>query len=177
MVMLLWLWWGLLGFLSFLAMVYFAFAGVRERFGQRGITIVFVAIAVVVQILMVRAQGNERRNADRFLAAWEAESADFPKGRMNTNTWGMYVDYERFGDINPYLAQHLRLRYRSPIREHGNETIQPAGADSLMETKVFVSDVMVYHTEQYLHFSSRLRLWVATDNNKVVQITFEDIEY
>lgn len=103
--------------------------------------------------------------------------ADFPDGRVNTRPWGEFVDYDRLQSINPYLAQHLRMHYRSPVEAAGREDVQTAGEASPVPSKVYVADTRVYSGELKREFRARIRLWVARENHRIAKFGFEDIVF
>lgn len=166
------LWWGLLGFISILGTAYFFF----QSLGPKGRLVVILLVGTACGHLLDRHFAADERCANGFLSAWAAESADFPKGRAYTTPWGAYADYERLGSVNPYLAQHLRMRYRSPVRPAGREDVQTAGQSSPVPSKVYVADACVFSSELDREFRARVRLWVARDNHRITKFQFEDID-
>ncbi len=167
------LWWGICGFLAFLAGLW----GVLDAIGPKGRIVFVLLLGLLGQWLMARHLDAERRAADCFLTAWAAESADFPEGRINTREIGEFLDFKRLRNVNPYLALHYRMRYHSPVRAAGKETIVTEGDRSTPKTEVYLSDIQIHSSEFDVDFRARIRVWVATDNDRVVQFKFEGIVF
>jgi len=165
------LWWGLLGFLAVVASVWIFV----KALGPQGRLVFCLLVGVVGGRLLEHHFTADERCANGFLTAWAAESADWPEGRVNTRPWGEFVDYERLGSVNPYLAQHLRMRYRSRVEPAGREDVQTVGQASTIPSKVYMADTRVYSSEMDREFRARIRLWVARDNHRIAKFQFEDI--
>lgn len=114
---------------------------------------------------------REERTADAFLAAWQAASADYPDGRMNTRELYEFLDLNRLPAINPYLAQHMRLLEISSAKSVGKENMES------VSTKVFLADVRVHRGEGDIDFDARMRIWVTRDNNLVAKFMFEGVVF
>lgn len=172
-VMLAVLWWGLCGFLAFLAGLW----GFLEAIGQKGRFVFFILVGLLGQHLIVRHLTSDERCANDFLTAWQAESADFPEGRVNTREISEFLDCERLGSVNPYLAEHWRLRYHSPVRVVGKEDVDAKGSASPVPAKAFIADVRFHGSEHDVDFSARIRIWIARDTHKVARFMLEDIRF
>lgn len=167
------IWWAICGFLAFIVGVW----GFMGSIGPIGRGIVFVILGFLGQHLLVNYIEAEENAAKGFITAWQAESNEYPDGRMYSHSFGEFVDYDRFGPVNPYLALHWRMRHHSPVREAGKEKIIPKGSETPVQTEVFLSDVKIHGSEHDVDFRTTLRVWVATDNNKIVQFLFEEIVF
>jgi hypothetical protein len=167
------LWWGLLGFLSFILALFF-FVGSLGRTGQ---AIFFVLVGLLGQWLLVSHIEAEKRVAQGFVEAWADESADWPRGRMDSRQLHEFVDFKRIGTVNPYLALHYRMRYHSSVRAAGKEEVDTKGSASPVPAEVYLADVRIHSSEFDVDFRAKLRVWVATDNDRVVKFMFEGIEF
>lgn len=167
------LWWGLLGFLSVICGLYFFVSNL----GKAGQAILCVLVGLLGQHLLVNYFEADKRAAEGFVSAWAAESADWPDGRVNSQEMHEFLDTNRIRTVSPYLAENWRLRSHSPVEAAGTETIVTEGDYSCVPTKVFTSDVRVHSSEHDMDAKAKLRVWVAKDNDLVVQFKFEGIEF
>jgi hypothetical protein len=167
------LWWGLCGFLAFLA----GLLGFLDAIGKTGRAVFFLLVAILGQWLMVRHLDAERRAAEGFVAAWAAESADWPEGRINTREIHEFLDFDRIRTVSPYLAKHYRLRSWSKVRPAGRQTIIADRSGTPVRTEVYLSDVAIHEAENDVDFGARLRVWVATDSDEVADFKFEGIVF
>ena len=172
-VMLAWLWWGLLGFVGVAVNLWFFI----KCLGPKGRLVFVLLVGTVGGRLIEHWMTADQRCADGFLKAWAAESADWPEGCANTRPWGAFVDYDKLPSPNPYLAQHWRLRRHSRAQAVGKEDVDVRGAASPVPAKVYLSDVRVHGSEHDVDFIARIRVWVAMDDQKVVRFEFEGIVF
>jgi hypothetical protein len=174
--MLMWLWWGLLGFLAVVLSVWLFVTSL----GPIGRFVVVIIAGVAVGHLVDRRLTADQRCADDFLSAWAAESADWPEGRMYTRSWGEFVDYERLSNPNPYLAQHWRLRWHSRARLAGSEDVEDVevvGTGKPVQAKAFVADARLHGSEHDVDFRAKIRVWVARDTHRVAKFQFKGIAF
>lgn len=172
---LLWIFWtGLVAMGGLLLILWFFLTGDEFRKARR----IVIPIAVALTIgLWIRSQGNEERTGNQFLVAWQAASADYPDGRMNTPEMSEYLDMKRIGSVDGYLPQRFRLLEKSPVRSAGDEELQLEGLQSPVSTKVYLSDVRMHSQEGDADYNAQMRIWVAQDNDLVVKFMFENIRF
>lgn len=142
-----------------------------ERPGRKHMGLYVMGVGFLIIGAGIWVEKREERTADAFLTAWQAASADYPEGRMNTRELYDFLDLDRLPPINPYLAQHLRLLERSPAKSVGKENMES------VSTKVFLADVRVHSGEGDIDFDARMRIWVAQDNNLVAKFMFEGVVF
>ena len=167
------LWWGLLGFASVVVSVWF-FVG---SLGQKGQLVLVIIVGLVGGKLLERYFTADERCANDFLAAWAAESADWPEGRVNTREISEFLDFDKIGEVNQYLAQQFRLRYHSSVRAAGEEDVYTKGSVSPVSAKVYLADVRIHGSEQDVDIRAKLRVWISKDSDKVVKFMFENIVF
>lgn len=173
LVMLMWLWWGLLGFL---AVVLSGWLFVKSL-GPKSRLVVLIIVGVAGGHLVDRWLTSDERAAKGFVKAWADESAGWPDGRMESHAFGEFLDHERGKTVSPYLATRFRLLSYSPVRSLGKEAIQPERAASPVPTRAFSTEVRGHSSEGDLDFNATLKVWVARDNSKVVEFRFEGIRF
>jgi hypothetical protein len=171
--MLMWLWWGLLGFLAVVLSVWLFVTSL----GPKGRFVVVLIVGAVGGHLMDRWLTSDERAAKGFVKAWADESAGWPDGRMENHAFGEFLDHKRSKTVSPYLATRFRLLSYTPVRSLGKESIQPERAASPVRTKAFASDVRVHNSEGDVDFKATLKVWVAMDNSRVVDFLFEGIRF
>ena len=168
------LWWGICGFLAFLAVLWL-FVG---ALGQKGKFVVMMVVGVIGGRLIEGYFTADERCANDFLTAWQAESNDFPDGRVNSRTACEFLDYDRLGGTyNASFPLQFRLLYHSPVRAQGKEEVDTKGSDSPVATQVYLSDVRLHGSDQDVDCRAKIRVWVARDSHRVARFMFEDIDF
>ena len=172
-LLLLWLWWGLLGFLSVVLAVLWFYGSL----GKMGKFVFLVLVGTGLQVLIVRHIGADERCANGFLTAWYAASADYPAGRAETEEMPSFMDFERIRNYDGNFPDRFRLLRRSPVHTAGRETILTDRDPKPVQTKVFLSDVRMHGGEQDMDYAAKIRVWVATDSHEVAKFQFEEIRF
>jgi len=92
---------------------------------------------------------------------------------------------ERFGAIGlviiqvmEYLPQRFRLLTKTVVRQAGEGVVFTKGSDGeSVQTKVFLSDVRIHSQAGDIDFTANLRIWVAKDNELVVNFMLENLVF
>lgn len=168
------LWWALCGFLAVAVGVW----GFISVLGPKGRLVLVLLVGTLGGHLLDRYLHADERCAGDFLTAWQAESADFPDGRINSRTACEFLDYDRLGGTyDPSFPLQFRLLYHSPVRPAGKEEVDTKGSAAPVSAKVFVADARLHGSEQDVDCRAKIRVWVATDSDKVVKFMFENIVF
>jgi hypothetical protein len=166
------IWWGLCGFLAFLAGLWAFLDGI----GPTGRLVVFALAGILGQHMLARYLTADERCANDFLAAWQAASAGYPDGRMDTPEMTEFVDGNRIGPIDGELADRLRLVRRPKVRKVGEEDTAFDGQDGkvVVPAEVFASDCAFVVMEDRLN--TEVKLWVSRRNHLVVRVSVAGVD-
>ena len=176
-VMLYILWQGILGFLFVTLGVLAVFARVKEDFGRRGVGVLLMIIGVICLGFWVHTWGNAERTANGFLDAWAAASADYPDGRANTPEMPTFMDFNRIRNFEGNFPNWFRMRKHSQVRQVDKDCIKTDRDPSLVPVKVFLSDVLIHDSEADIDYTATIRIWIARDNDMVVDFKLEKIRF
>lgn len=169
--------------MGFIAVGYGIYLLYNELSPASRITIQIVSGLIIGQLILSHTQ-SDLICADGFLKAWRNESMATEENGIGFNgidgrRCQSYIDYDKMGDVNPYWAQHLRMRYCSfPkfVRKDKFLFFDESTGEMKIKrvpAKVYVSEVRIFSTNNDTQFTGKVYLWIVKDTKKIAKVDFE----